>query len=311
MKRSHRVALEVYERELLRLDRSPLTIEGNLWTLRRFLDWAELPVRRIDPETVRRYLARQAEQGLAATTQDSELSRLRSFFSALVRLGRLRADPTAGLAVGGARPREPVVLGTDAVRRLLVAASELVAAHPRGTRRRALALRDRALLEILYGLGLRASEATASRVLDLDLAAGTLLARRAKRGRPAVLPLPPRALPALAGYLEAGRPLLCRPGRDELGHLFLSRQGRRLATTVVGHVVAKLAGRAGVRAHPHALRRSLATGLLRGGTSPVAVQWLLGHAELSTTAVYLVVDLADLRAAVDVLEAERARGGQA
>jgi site-specific recombinase XerD len=167
----------------------------------------------------------------------------------------------------------------------------------------AVALRDRALIELLYAVGLRASEAEAARVVDLDLAQGTLLCRRAKRGRSRVLPLPPACLPALARYLERGRPRLVRAEVEDQGHLFLSRRGRPLAYRgAVYGVVRRLARRAGVRAHPHAVRRATATHLARQGVNLGAIQALLGHVNVATTSIYLGVDPAELRAAVETLE---------
>jgi site-specific recombinase XerD len=167
---------------------------------------------------------------------------------------------------------------------------------------KALALRDRALLELLYGAGLRARETREARVLDLRLQEGLLLVRRAKRGEPASLPLPRRSLEALGRYLEEGRPrLVKRDGRDQ-GVLLVTKQGTPLSRSLVDRTVRLIARRVGMRSTPHAFRRSVATQLLSSGVSVTAIQELLGHRKLETTARYLAVSREELRRAVERLE---------
>ncbi|MCA9647035.1 MAG: tyrosine-type recombinase/integrase, partial [Myxococcales bacterium] len=141
-------------------------------------------------------------------------------------------------------------------------------------------------------------------VCDLDLAAGCLLVRRAKRGEPRQLPLPPAALPPLARYLRLGRPRLVRgdvlPAAEQ--RLLLTERGTPLVANEVLRVVKQVAARAGLRAHPHALRRALATHLVQAGVSIAHVRELLGHVRLDTTQRYVLVEREDLRRAVDVLD---------
>jgi site-specific recombinase XerD len=171
--------------------------------------------------------------------------------------------------------------------------------------RSALALRNRACLEILYGLGLRASEAAAVQLVDLDLPGGDLLVRRVKRGQSRRLPLPPAALPHLTRYLLHARPVLADGGKDA-GAFLVTQRGTAASSATILQIVKAVAARASVAAHPHAFRRSLATQIVRCGASLPAVQALLGHASLGATQGYVALDREDLRRAVEVLD--RLRG---
>ncbi len=299
---AQRAALDAYRREQLRLGRAPTTISSHRTRLTRFLRFLGKAPTRITTADLRAYLAQRQREGLAATTQQAELRLLRGFFRTLVRLERVKRDPAEGLSVVAGEPGPRVELGERSIRALFMAAHQRVNDVPaRRANSRALALRDLAALELLFALGLRASEVTATRVLDLNLVEGTQVVRRAKRGLPGTLPLPPRSLPALRRYLAEGRPVLAANGRGA-GFLLLSWRGRPLGTSALRELVNRLAVQAGLRAHPHAFRHAVATALLRNGACPTDVQALLGHADLSTTAVYLRVGAEELRATVELLE---------
>jgi len=165
----------------------------------------------------------------------------------------------------------------------------------------AIALRNRALLELLYSLGLRASEVVGLRLLDLDLVGRSIFARRAKGGRGAALPLPEGLVPHLERYVSEARPELLEVGDKAEGILLVNERGRALHKRDVGRTVKKVAERAGIDAHPHALRRSVATHLVRDGASLLAVQELLGHKRLDTTQRYVGVEVEALRQAVAAL----------
>ena len=282
--------------------------------LRALLPRLCVPLARVRREHVVALLAARARE-VARNTAARELGTLRRLFAALVDAGHLARDPTQGLALACGPTRPPLVLAPDDVARLFVVALDERERAPRRApaARRALALRDRACLELLYGLGLRAAEVHAARVVDLVLErgpganAGTLLVRRVKRGEPRHLPLPPSSLSHLARYLREGRPHLVRGGLDD-GRLLLTIRGTPVSPDELWRIVSKLARRAQVRAHPHTLRRSLATSLVLAGASLVAVQDLLGHVRLDTTQRYVAVDRHELRRAADALDA--ARGGQ-
>jgi len=296
-------ALELLRAELRRLGRSAKTIQALTGTARRFVTWlggrALAQVTRSDLE---RYLAGRRAGGLAALSQAAEASRLRAFFRVLVDRGALVADPSADLAPIRARARAKRAMKTSDVEALLRAASA-----PRGRNLgvsgQVRDLRDRALLELLYAAGLRACEAVAAQVTDLDLAGAAFLVRAAKHGPPRHVPLPSATLPHLRRYLREARPLLtAAPTARHEGRLLLTREGRPLRHLVVYEAVVGAARRAGLDASPHALRRALATHLVRAGASLPAVQRLLGHARLTTTAIYVSLESEDLRGAVEVLD---------
>ncbi len=288
--------LLAYEDALRRRGRSAATIASRRKTLARFLRrFAGRHLAWLERTDVERYLAERAEV-VAPAVQADEAQAVRAFLAALVDLGLLRRSPAAELRVRRASRPAPLLLSEAAVWRLLSAAS----AHPRWSW---AALRDRAALELLYGAGLRGAEVRAALLVDLDFDAGTLLCRRAKRGEQRVVPLPRAALAHLRAYVDAARPTLVRfgGGRDQ-GRLLLTRRGRPYEASGLRGLVTAVARRAGLRAHAHALRRAVATHLVRAGASVLAVQELLGHQRLDTTAVYVACDRDDLRRAVGVLE---------
>jgi len=284
---------------------------------RAFLSATAKDVAKIDVTDVRGYLAARGRTAITKTTLAGELGRLRRFFWSLAAAGLVTDDPTETLVVGRSKPAH-LVVSEDAVSRLLAASLDVpdrervhlkkvlqrergpLAAHELEPVFAATTKRDRAALELLYGLGVRSAEVRAARTADLDLADGTLLVRRAKRGDPERLPSPPAALLHLRAWLEV-RPLLAR-GLDD-GRLLVRNDGKPYGhATGINKLVARVARRADVTVHPHALRRAVATHLVRAGTSVRVVQILLGHKNLDTTAIYVGVGREDLRKAVATLD---------
>jgi integrase/recombinase XerD len=156
-------------------------------------------------------------------------------------------------------------------------------------------LRDRALLEVLYGTGARISEAVGLDVDDLDLESGTVLLR-GKGSKERIVPVGSYAREAVHAYLVRGRPTLVAAGKG-LPAMFLNARGGRLSRQSAWSVLTKAADRAGVTAEvsPHTLRHSFATHLLDGGADVRVVQELLGHASVTTTQVYTLVTVDSLR----------------
>ncbi len=148
--------------------------------------------------------------------------------------------------------------------------------------------RDRALLELLYGTGLRMSECVRLDLADVELSVGTVLVRDGKGRKDRVVPLAGRAKEALSTYLSSARPGLARWSEDSA--LFVARTGTRLSAMSVRVLVREYGRRAGVRASCHVLRHSYATHLLAGGADIREIQRLLGHQNLTTTALYTRVD---------------------
>ena len=236
----------------------------------------------------------EAPAPVAAATVGRKVACLRSFYRHLRREGTIEHDPTAELRGPRKSQRLPRVLSRDEVARLL--------SEPKGTDPRAL--RDCALLEIMYACGLRASEAIGLELQDVDLEEGVVRAR-GKGSKERLVPIGRQAVAALRAYCRRGRPLLLAAGleRSKLGataaggggspargggRLFLSRRGSGLTRQGLYKIVQGHARGAGLqdRMSPHTLRHTFATHLLAGGCDLRSLQEMLGHADLATTQVY-------------------------
>lgn len=219
---------------------------------------------------------------LSTASRASALSTIRAFFAFLGRGGHLLRDPAAPIPLPRCARLPRRVLTEPQARRLVAAPSS-------GSR---IGTRDRAILETLYGTGIRVGEAARADVSDLDVREGVLLVRSGKGRKDRVVPVQGRAALALATYLAEARPeLLKRPD----GALFISRHGGRLSLVGLRAVVRRHGEAIGLRVSPHALRHTCATHLLHGGADIRHVQELLGHRSLTTTALYARVVVDDLR----------------
>jgi integrase/recombinase XerC len=237
----------------------------------------------VGSDELRAYLAARHRR-LQPASIGRKLAAIRAFYRWLAREQGLERDPSAGLS-GPKQPlRLPRPLSVDDCAAL--ADAEPVAAAAPGE---LAPLRDRALVELLYGAGLRAGEVVALDVRDVDVLAREVRVMGKGRKERSV-PLPEAAREALGAWLEARR----RPGY-QAEPLFVSlaggRAGRRLGERALRRLLARRAARAGVadRVHPHRLRHSYATHLLDMGADLREIQELLGHASLSTTQRYLAV----------------------
>ena len=212
---------------------------------------------------------------MAHATLQRKVACLRSFYRHLRRTGALTADPTANLRAPKQSRKLPHVLSRDEVAELL--------RQPLGTE--PAALRDRALLELMYACGLRASEAIGLEVGDLDLEAGILRAR-GKGSKERLVPIGSAASKALNAYLQRGRPRLV--GDRWEARLFVNQRGAGLTRQGLYKIVQRHARSAGLesRMSPHTLRHTFATHLLAGGCDLRAVQEMLGHADIATTQLY-------------------------
>jgi len=219
---------------------------------------------------------------LAAASRASTLSTVRRFFSFLASRGLILRDPARDVPLPRC-PRLPRGILTEAQARRLVAAP-----FP-GSR---VGKRDRAILELLYGTGIRLGEAARADVTDLDLRQRILLVRSGKGKKDRIVPVPGRAAMALDRYLAEARSELVK--RIDAA-LFVSRHGGRLSLVGLRAIVKRHGRAIGVELTPHALRHTCATHLLRGGADIRHVQELLGHRCLSTTALYTRVAIEDLR----------------
>ncbi|MCW5937461.1 MAG: tyrosine-type recombinase/integrase [Fimbriimonadaceae bacterium] len=240
-------------------------------------DWSAL-----DNEAVSRYEASLGPP-LKPATFRRRVASLRSFLKFMARRGQ--APPAELPSSSGARlgRRLPKALPLERLEALL-AVPDL--AKPTG-------LRDRALMELVYGAGLRVSEAVALGLAGLDLSTA-LLRVTGKRGKTRVVPLPSGTLEWFERYLEAGRPALQRRPVDAV---FLGARGAPLSRYMAYRILESCARAAGIEGHigPHVLRHTYAVHLLRGGADLRAVQELLGHASIATTQVYTELDMEEVR----------------
>ena len=226
-------------------------------------------------EDLERWIAEQRSRGLAPSSIARRAAAARTFYGHLVLLGIRPDNPAAEIELPRRRRRLPRSLSPGEVERLLAAANGVT---PR-------ALRDRALVELLYGAGLRVSEAVGLDRGRVDLE-DRLVRPVGKGDKERVVPLGREAVEALRRYLARGRPFLDRRHRPEL---FLNAQGGALTRAGAFLILRRLAERAGLdpaRVHPHLLRHSFATHLLEGGADLRSVQEMLGHADLATTELY-------------------------
>jgi len=226
-------------------------------------------------EDLERYLAELRSRGLASTTVARRLAALRSFYRHLVLIGLRPDNPAAELRAPRRQRHLPHPLSPVEVERLIEAANGVA---PRD-------LRDRALVELLYGAGLRVSEAVGLERPGIDLES-RIVRCLGKGDKERIVPIGRQAAAALTRYLARGRPFLERRPRPEL---FLNARGGVLTRAGAFLILRRLGEVAGLepgRIHPHLLRHSFATHLLEGGADLRSVQEMLGHADLSTTELY-------------------------
>jgi integrase/recombinase XerC len=277
--------LDSFARSLSSL--SDRTVDAYVTDVRGFATWcgragivSPVDVRRT---AARRYVAFLTTRGFARRSIARKVAALRRYYRWLVRVGAATTDPTLGLQVGGVEGRLPRVLDRRELDTLLDGPSP--EQEPDWRRRR-----DDAVLELLYGSGIRVSELCSLDVasLELDRAAVTVWGKGAKQRR---VPLSEPAVAACRRWL-AIRHDVVRP--EEGDALFGNERGRRLATRDVRRILDR---RSPSPTHPHALRHTFATHLLDNGADLRAVQELLGHADVATTQRYTHVSRERLRAA--------------
>jgi integrase/recombinase XerD len=254
---------------------APRTVEAYRRDLIAFSAWLGGPPASATQDRLEGYVAQLRADGLAATTIARRIAALRSFYRHQVLVGARGDNPAAELELPRRRRALPKTLSPNEVERLIDAAT--------GTTPRSL--RDRALVELLYGAGLRVSEAVGLERAGIDLE-NRLVRTIGKGSKERIVPLGREAVEALRRYLARGRPFLDKRHRPEL---FLNAQGGALTRAGAFLILRRLAEAAGLeagRVHPHLLRHSFATHLLEGGADLRSVQEMLGHADLATTELY-------------------------
>lgn len=269
---------------------SPHTISAYGGDLRAYLKF--LAGRSVDPleagrDDVIAFMSELQARQMAPSTVERKIAAVKSFYSFLVREGLTTNHPTIDVALPKVPARLPDVVSITEVERLVTQP------FPSGP----VGYRDRAVLEVLYGCGLRVSELTGLDLLDLDLESGFIRVM-GKGGKERMVPIAGAALTALSEYLMHGRPFLRAKKaatRQDPSAVFLNVRGGRLTRQAVFGIVRTYGERAGLALHPHTLRHSFATHMLQGGADLRALQEMLGHADISTTQVYTHVDRGHVR----------------
>lgn len=267
-----------YERRL-----ADLTVDAYAADTARYLHWlaarGRVSAAEADRDDVETFLAAEGRRGLSARTMARRLSCLRGLHGYLARRRPGTADPTDGIDLPQKGRRLPQVLTVEEAVRMMDS--------PPGDT--ALGRRDRALLELMYGSGLRVSEVLGLTLESLHLRDGYLRVL-GKGDKERVVPLTGPGRTALTRYLAEARPGLVR--RTDPGTVFVNVRGGRLSRMGLWRILRGHARHAGVRAefHPHMLRHSFATHMLEGGADLRVIQELLGHASVATTQVYTHVD---------------------
>ncbi|MDR3725257.1 MAG: tyrosine recombinase XerD [Terracidiphilus sp.] len=276
----------------------PLTCEAYLSDLRTFAEFVEgrngILLTAVQQD-VSAFLENLREHDIDARSSARKLSCLRGFYKWLLLDRRIDHDPTVNIESPKSWKVLPKSLAEPEVNEMLERAA-MAADHPQAT---AAALRDSAILELLYAGGLRVSEVTALATSDLALDLGRVQVR-GKGDKERIVPLGHTAILALEHYLREGRPHLERissrrknsTAKPERAWLFLSLRGMPLTRQWIWHLVKTASG----NASPHMLRHSCATHMVEHGADLRSVQLLLGHADISTTQVYTHLALGRLKA---------------
>jgi integrase/recombinase XerD len=274
--------LEAYSRDLLRfvafLERRQVVDPSN-----------------VTPKMMRAYLVELRDSGLSPRTVARHLASVRSLYRYLTRERMSSVNPTSSLKGPKTDKPLPRTLSVEEVDRLL--------AQPRGND--PIALRDKAMLEMLYATGMRVEELVSLDLSQLSLVTGTLVVR-GKGGKERIVPLGEYAMEALTVYLSNGRPKLQRTSSPQA--VFLNKRGGRLSRQGFWKILRAYARKAEIRrgVTPHVIRHSFATHLLERGADLRAIQSLLGHSDISTTEIYTHVARARLK---EVHRKHHPRGG--
>ena len=238
----------------------------------------------VTPLLILDYLEHLSERGLAQSSQQRHLASVRGLIRELLARGVMSNDPTAAITLRRASRPLPRTLAASQINALIEA---IDTASPRGKR-------DRAMLELAYGSGLRVSELCNLGLASIDLTARLVIVF-GKGGKERLVPFGGSAAQALEAYLREGRPQLLKQRRSAV--LFVGRGGKALTRQAFFKNLGQLAMRTATvgRVNPHALRHSFASHLLQNGADLRAVQEMLGHVDISTTQIYTHLSKAHLR----------------
>jgi integrase/recombinase XerD len=276
----------------LKLERSlsDRTVEAYLRDLAKLKEFClsltpSLPPNKLSQEDIQEFIKQVAKKGLAATSQARLLSALRVFHRMMLREKEITEDPTELIESPRPGRKLPVFLSVQEIDRMVASIDmSAPAAH-----------RDKAIIETLYGCGLRVSELCALRISNIHASEGFVKVI-GKGDKERLVPIGPESLTAIAHYRDHERVHMpVRKNAEDI--LFLNQRGGGLSRAAIFDLVKKLAGLAGIRKtiSPHTFRHSFATHLVEGGADLRAVQEMLGHASITTTEIYTHLDREYLR----------------
>ena len=243
----------------------------------------------IEKEHILNYFMEITKAGKSRRTQSRYLASIKSWFRYLLREKRITSDPTSIMESPKGEKKLPDVLSVEEVEGLLE--------MPDMTKD--LGIRDRAMLEILYGAGLRISELLGLHLEDINLELGFIRCI-GKGSKERIIPIGEIALEALEGYLDSTRSRLLKPGsRSKI--LFLNQRGGGMSRQGFFKILKAYGRKAGINKHlsPHTLRHSFATHLLENGADLRSVQEMLGHADISTTEIYTHLSIRHIKKVYD------------
>ena len=269
---------------------SALTCEAYGRDLRRFIHFLDesrvSDISSLKPSDIEQFVHFCRDKQYAVSSVARALAAVRMFCRYLVLTNILRQDPSASIDSPRKWNRLPTVLDDRTVRQLLDTPSPGIDTY---------ALRDRAILTVLYATGMRASELVNTNTTDLNRNLGVVRVL-GKGSKERMVPIARFAINTIDAYVENSRPVLLNNKCDP-GNLFLSRNGNKLTREDIFRIITKYSGRISItgKVSPHTLRHSFATQLLRGGADLRCVQEMLGHANIATTQIYTHIDTKQIK----------------
>lgn len=253
----------------------------------RYLETEKVTLREVTTDTLRVFAADLFDLGISPRTQARIVSGIKSFFRFLKLEGYLDSNPSLLLESPALRRHLPEVLRVDEID-AMIGAIDMEKAEGQ---------RNRAIMETLYGCGLRVSELINLEISKLYFDEQFIMVH-GKGDKERIVPISPQAIREIKDYLPDRALLPVKRGEENI--LFLNRRGHRLTRVMIFYIIKQLAEAAGIRKEvsPHTLRHSFATHLLEGGANLRAIQQMLGHEDISTTEIYLHIDRSMLRAEI-------------
>lgn len=253
----------------------------------RYLETEKVTLREVTTDTLRAFAADLFDLGISPRTQARIVSGIKSFFRFLKLEGYLDSNPALLLESPALRRHLPEVLRVDEID-AMIGAIDMEKAEGQ---------RNRAIMETLYGCGLRVSELINLEISKLYFDEQFIMVH-GKGDKERIVPISPQAIREIKDYLPDRTLLPVKRGEENI--LFLNRRGHRLTRVMIFYIIKQLAEAAGIRKEvsPHTLRHSFATHLLEGGANLRAIQQMLGHEDISTTEIYLHIDRSMLRAEI-------------